>query len=258
MSDFSPDTAPVGTPVWVELAGSDLDASAEFYRAVFGWSRAPYNEGTFDFSLGELEIGGLLPKVGEAPDAWNVYFKVDDLDATLLAAASAGGRILHEPVREAADGVWAFLEDPSGAELGIWQAESFPGFESHGVPGAPCWFELHTKDFAAAVPFYEKVFGGRVTSIGDTDAFRMVVFGNPESAYAGIYDAAHSDLTSRSQWLTYFAVGDADATASVVSSNGGRVIDGPSDTPFGRMSHAADSTGALFAFIRLPDATTEA
>ncbi len=252
MTDFSPVSAPVGTPVWVELAGSDLDASAAFYGAVFGWNRAPYNPETFDFSLGGLEVGGLLPKVGDAPDAWNVYLKVDDIDATILAAASAGGRVLHEPVREGQDGVWAFLEDPSGAELGIWQAESFPGFETHGVPGAPAWFELHTKDFAAAVRFYAEVFGCRFTSIGDSDDFRMVVFGDPGTAYAGIYDAARSDLTERSQWMTYFAVDDADTAASVVTSRGGRVIDGPRTTPFGRMSHASDSTGAAFTFIQLP------
>ena len=52
--------------------------------------------------------------------------------------------------------------------------------------------------------------------------------------------------------MTYFAVADADLAASVVRENGGRVIDGPSDTPFGRMSHAADSTGAAFTFIQLP------
>ena len=254
MTDFSPDTAPVGTPVWVELAGSDLDAADAFYRAVFGWTRAPYNDDTFDFSRGDLEVAGLLPKVGDAPDAWNVYLKVNDVEATLLAVAAGGGRVLHEPVHEAADGVWALLEDPSGAEFGIWLAESFPGFESHGVPGAPCWFELHTKDFAAAVPFYEKVFGGRLTSIGDTDAFRMAVFGHPDTAYAGIYDAARSDLTTRSQWIPHFAVGDADAAASVVSANGGRLIDGPMDTPRGRVSHATDSTGALFAFVQLPEA----
>ena len=253
MTDFSPASVSVGTPVWVELAGSDLDASAAFYGAVFGWTRAPYNPQTFDFSLGELEIGGLLPKVGDVPDAWGVYLKVDDIQATLTAAAGAGGRVLHEPVREGDDGIWAMLEDPSGAEVGVWQASSFPGFETHGVPGAPCWFELHTKDFAAAVPFYEKVFGVTVTSIGDDDQFRMVVFGQPETAYAGIYDAAHSDLTTRSQWMAYFAVADADVAASLVRDNGGRVLDGPSDTPFGRMSHAADSTGASFTFIQLPE-----
>ena len=255
MSDFSPSSVSVGTPVWVELAGSDLDASAAFYGALFGWTRAPYNPDTFDFSLGDLEIGGLLPGAADAPDAWGVYLKVNDIQATLAAAVAAGGQVLHEPVREGDDGVWAMLADPSGAPVGVWQAYSFPGFETHGVPGAPCWFELHTKDFAAAVPFYEKVFGVQVTSIGDSDQFRMVVFGQPETAYAGIFDAATSDLTTRSQWMAYFAVEDADVAASLVRENGGRVIDGPSDTPFGRMSHAADSTGASFTFIQLPEST---
>lgn len=253
MPEFSPASAPVGTPVWVEMAGSDLDASAAFYHALFGWTRAPYSDVSFDFSLGELEIGGLLPKIGDVPDSWKVYLKVDDIEATLIAAVAAGGRVLHEPVREADDGSWALLEDPSGAEVGVWQAVSFPGFESHGIPGAPCWFELHTKDFAAAVPFYEKVFGSAVTSIGDSDDFRMVVFGDPGTAYAGIYDAANSDLTTRSQWMAYFAVQDAGRAAEVVRAQGGEVIDGPSDTPFGRMSHARDSRGAVFSFIQLPN-----
>jgi predicted enzyme related to lactoylglutathione lyase len=53
--------------------------------------------------------------------------------------------------------------------------------------------------------------------------------------------------------MVYLAVADADAAASLVTANGGTVFDGPTDTPFGRMSHAADSTGALFSFMRLPD-----
>lgn len=73
-----------GHPVWVELTGSDLDASAALYGAVFGWTRARYNPDTFDFSLGDRH-----PR----------------------------------------------------------------------VPEAPCWLKLHTKDFAAAVPLYERVFG---------------------------------------------------------------------------------------------------
>ncbi len=253
MSDFSPTAAPVGTPVWVELASSDLDASAAFYAALLGWTRAPYNPETFDFSLGDLEVGGLLPKVDEVDDAWTVYLKVDDVEAALLAASAAGGRVLHEPVAEQGHGTWAMLEDPSGAEVGIWQATSFPGFETRGVAGAPCWFELHTHDFAAAVPFYEKVFGTRFTSIGDSEAFRMVVQGQPDTAYFGIYDAAHSELTTHSQWVSYFAVADADHAADIVRANGGQVLDGPTDTPYGRMSHARDSTGALFCFLRLPE-----
>ena len=126
-----------------------------------------------------------------------------------------------------------------------------------GEAGAPCWFELHTTDFAAAVPFYEKVFGWTATSIGDTDEFRMVVFGQEGAAGAGILDSSHRGSRPGeppgSQWMVYLAVADADAAASQVTANGGTVFDGPNDTPFGRMSWAADSTGALFALMQLPD-----
>jgi len=246
---------PVGTPVWADLASSDLEASTAFYGALLGWTRKDYAEfdDYADFQSKGKEVGGLAPKVDEADDAWTVYLKVDDIQATVIAAAEAGGRVLHEPAAVSDLGQWALLEDPSGAEVAVWQAGSLAGFDVTNEPGAPCWFELHTKDFAAAVPFYEKVFGWTVTSIGDTDDFRMVVFGEQGAAGAGIFDAARTPADPRSQWIVYLAVADADAAASLVTANGGTVYDGPSDTPFGRMSHAADSTGAPFCFIQLPD-----
>ena len=253
---------PVGTPVWADLSSSDLDASTSFYGALLGWTRKdfPGDDADYaDFLSGGKAVGGLAAKVDEAPDAWDVYLKVDDIEATVMAAAAAGGRVLHEPSTVEGMGQWALLEDPSGAEIAIWQAGPFAGFELVDEPGAPCWFELHTTDFAAAVPFYEKVFGWKVTSIGDTDQFRMVVFGEQRTATAGIYDSARDGsrpgAAPGSQWLVYLAVADADAAASLVTANGGTVFDGPTDTPFGRMSHAADSTGALFCFITLPDRT---
>jgi uncharacterized protein len=250
---------PVGTPVWADLASSDLDGSTAFYGALLGWTRKDFPEldDYVDFQSGGKDVGGLTAKVDEAPDAWTVYLKVDDIEATVIAAAAAGGRVLHEPSTVAGMGKWALLEDPSGAEVAVWQASPFAGFEVINEPGAPCWFELHSTDFAAAVPFYEKVFGWKVTSIGNTDEFRMVVFGEQESASAGILDSARDGArpgtAPGSQWMVYLAVADADAAASLVTANGGIVFDGPTDTPFGRMSHAADSTGALFSLMQLPD-----
>jgi len=258
MPALSP-TLPVGTPVWADLFSSDLEASTAFYGALLGWTRKDFPEfdDYADFQSDGKDVGGLTPKIDEAADAWTVYLKVDDIQAAVIAAAEAGGRVLHEPESVADLGEWALLEDPSGAEVAIWQAGSFVGFDIVDEAGAPCWFELHTKDFAAAVPFYEKVFGWKVTSIGDSDEFRMVVSGEQGTARAGIYDSARDDgrpgSAPGSQWIVYLAVDDANAAASLVTANGGTVFDGPTDTPFGRMSHAADSTGALFSFMQLPD-----
>jgi predicted enzyme related to lactoylglutathione lyase len=259
MAAFTPTSVPVGTPVWADLSTSDVEGSTAFYGTLLGWTRRDFAEfdDYSDFQSGGKEVGGLTPKVGDAPDAWNVYLKVDDIEAAVMAAAAAGGRVLHEPSTVEGLGQWAVLEDPSGAEVSIWQAGPFGGFERADEPGAPCWFELHTTNFAAAVPFYEKVFGWKATSIGDTDDFRMVVNGEQGSARAGIYDSARDGSRpgspAHSQWIVYLAVADADAAASLVKAHGGTVFDGPTDTPFGRMSHAADGTGALFCFMQLPD-----
>ena len=254
MPALSP-TLPVGSPVWADLSSSDLDASTSFYAVVLGWTRRDFPEfdDYADFQSNGKEVGGLAPKVGDAADAWAVYLKVDDIQATVIAAATAGGRVLHEPSAVAGMGEWALLEDPSGAEVAVWQAGPFAGFEVVNEPGAPCWFELHTKDFAAAVPFYEQVFGWTVTSIGDSDDFRMVVFGEQGTAGAGILDAARIAADETSRWIVYFAVADADAAAALVTAHGGTVFDGPTDTPFGRMSRAADSTGARLCLMQLPD-----
>src|SRR4051812_17919950 len=90
---------PVGTPVWADLASSDLETSTTFYGSVFGWTRRDFPEydDYADFQSHGKAVGGLAPKVDEAADGWTVYLKVDDIQAAVVAAADAGGRVLHEP-----------------------------------------------------------------------------------------------------------------------------------------------------------------
>ena len=51
--------------------------------------------------------------------------------------------------------------------------------------------------------------------------------------------------------MPYFGVEDADAAASVVISLGGTQLDPVTDSPFGRVSRLADSTGALLTIIQV-------
>src|SRR5664279_2452551 len=56
-------------------------------------------------------------------------------------------------------GTMAVVEDPTGASIGVWQPGLHRGFGVLGEANTPGWFELHARDYQAAVGFYREVFG---------------------------------------------------------------------------------------------------
>jgi predicted enzyme related to lactoylglutathione lyase len=52
-----------------------------------------------------------------------------------------------------------------------------------------------------------------------------------------------------SNWQVYFNVEDTDASIEKAVSMGATVLDGPQDSPFGRVAMLADPTGATFKII---------
>ena len=53
----------------------------------------------------------------------------------------------------------AFIIDPTGAPLAIWQANKRIGATLVNEPGSVIWNDLRTDDVGAAASFYEAVFG---------------------------------------------------------------------------------------------------
>lgn len=245
-----------GEPVWLELTTTDFEASVAFYAGLFEWTPDTTREtldGGTTMHRGRARVARIVPM---PQDGWVVYLKTADAAASAAAVTANGGRVELPPSTVGQLATMAIATDPSGARVGFWQPGTHPGFGAEDVPGTPTWFELHTDDFAAAVPFYERVAGWRPVSMGDSDEFRMVANGEPDVAQAGIYDATRSDLTDESMWMPYFAVKDADVTAARIRELGGSMLDEPVDTPFGRMAHATDPRGTLFTIIRLPERTS--
>lgn len=72
-----------------------------------------------------------------------------------------------------------------------------------------------------------------------------------EEMLAGIMQIDPSWGDFRSQWVTYFAVANADETAAAVNKLGGKVM-GVDDSPFGRIAALADPQGATFKVIQPP------
>jgi predicted enzyme related to lactoylglutathione lyase len=116
-----------GAISWNELNTRDLNASKAFYGAVFGWTFEDMEmDGAGSYTtivLGERPVGGILDMssrgVPEAiPPHWQVYFAVEDTDATIEAAKQAGGGVMVEPIDIPA-GRFSILTDPHGASFAV-------------------------------------------------------------------------------------------------------------------------------------------
>ena len=138
---------------------------------------------------------------------------------------------------------------PPDAAIAAWQPGTHPGFTTLAEPGAPAWFELHTRDHAAAIRFYEGVFGWDTTVVSDSDEFRYSTFGEEDDALAGVMDRSADLAEGEQHWAVYFQVEDSDAAVAQVVELGGSVLEPPVDTPYGRLARVADPTGAAFRLI---------
>lgn len=251
----APTTLP-GAPCWIDLMSSDPDGARRFYGAIFGWEfDAPNPDfgGYCNASLGGGRIAGLMdkaadPGMAEIPDSWSIYLRVTDAEATTKGIEAAGGTMVVNPMPVGDLGTMLFCTDPTGAAIGGWQAGTHDGFTVVGEHGAPSWCELHTRDHAAAIAFYEAAFGWTTASQGDSDEFRytMLVDGDGEGQ-AGVMDAsAWLPEGVPAHWSVYFHSDDVDATIARVTELGGSVVMAAEDTPYGRLATCADPSGAVF------------
>ena len=180
---------------------------------------------------------------------WNTYIAVDDVDAAVDKVGSAGGQVLMAPVDIGEAGRMAFVADPTGPAVGLWQANRHIGATLVGEPGAPIWNELITDKPDSALSFYQAVVGithstvemapgqtYRLLKVADTD-----VGGCMEPPMPGVPN----------HWHVYFAVDDADATAAKASAEGGQVVQEPFDIPaVGRSAVLSDPQGAVFSVLK--------
>ncbi|WP_285245581.1 VOC family protein [Pseudarthrobacter sp. fls2-241-R2A-127] len=242
-----------GDPCWADLMTSDPERSREFYTRLFGWM---YEEGDQEKYGGYitalangLPVAGMMKNDGESgyPDVWTTYLRVEDINATAEAAVAAGGQVFMPPMEVPEQGHMAMFGDTGGAAIGAWQFGGHTGFQAAGEPGTPYWHELHTRNYAPSVKFYQDVFGWETDVMSDTEEFRYTTLGSGDSSRAGIMDASsYLPDGAPSNWQVYFAIENTDAGVDIATSLGGQVIYPAEDTPFGRIAALTDPTGALF------------
>jgi predicted enzyme related to lactoylglutathione lyase len=106
-----------------EIHGRDGRKSQDFYSSLFGWSidaDNPMNYGMVPAPDGEGIGGGIAQAMGEP--MVTVYVEVEDLDATLKAAESLGGKTILPPSDVLGGPRLAQFADPDGNVIGLTQA----------------------------------------------------------------------------------------------------------------------------------------
>jgi predicted enzyme related to lactoylglutathione lyase len=106
---------------YLRIPARDARQSAEFYKAVFGWSLSG-DPGNPSFADGTGHVIGHwrtdLPVAGEAGVLPYVF--VDRVDDTLWQITENGGEVVRTPYPEG--DLWvATFRDPAGNVLGVWQ-----------------------------------------------------------------------------------------------------------------------------------------
>ena len=250
-SEYSP-----GTPCWIDLQTSDVGGGADFYRALFGWDRQDLGPeaGGYGFFLknGKM-VAGVGPKQDpSAPTNWSTYVCVSNADDTVAKAKAAGGSVLVEPMDVMTAGRMAFVADPTGAVIGLWQPGDHKGAQLANESGSFGWNECQTRDPARASAFYAAAFGWKPVSFPGMMA-EYTVFENSDGRQIAGCMSMPDQVPAQvpAYWLTYFGVDDTDAAVATASAKGGSVVVPAMDVPsVGRMAVIADPQGATFAVIK--------
>ena len=111
--------------VHVELMSTDVGKAKTFYGKLFGWTLEdmPLGDGTYTMiKVGEGTGGGIMKNpMPNAPSSWVAYVLVDDLKKAIEKANSLGGKVMKDKTDVMGMGSLAFINDPTGAMLGLWE-----------------------------------------------------------------------------------------------------------------------------------------
>ena len=244
-------TRPLGTPTWIDLGSNDFASTKAFYEGLFGWRFDDAGEEYGHYCMvynGDALVGGAMdtsgmtgPDGAPLPSRWDVYLAASDIDQRVELAKQHGAQVLMEPpMPEPPDGS-SMLLDPSGAVVGLWAAGGRGGVRVRRQARRP---RLVRAD-DAQVRRRRRVLHRRVRlrlrqrdhEHGGGSDFRYATNGPEQEASSGIFDTSVFPDGGDAYWRAYIAIESTDAALAKVKELGGTVLDGPDDSPFGRITY---------------------
>ncbi len=250
----------LGSPIWFELATSDVAKAKAFYAALMGWSHQefPMGDGSLYTTLESdgAEVAGTYPLMPEqaaqgVPSHWDIYFHVEDVDAAVDRARELGGKVFVEPMEVKGHLRMAVLGDSEGAMFCLMQPHGGTGVgklrEDHSVT----WVELATRDLDAACRFYAGVLGWKFADHPSAPvAYKLIGTGDGNVGGMMQMTAEWGDLPSH--WSIYLQTPDIHASVDTAKANGATINVPAFEAPgVGQIAQLSDPTGAWFYLIQL-------
>jgi predicted enzyme related to lactoylglutathione lyase len=118
-----------GALSWNELATPAMDASANFYSELFGWTFEAMEGMEMPYSVIKkrdgTSNGGMRPTQPGEPPYWLVYFGAEDTDRAVQKAGELGASTLAGPMA-IGPGRIAIPRDPQGAVFALYSGHFDP------------------------------------------------------------------------------------------------------------------------------------
>ncbi|MEP6755507.1 MAG: VOC family protein [Chthonomonadales bacterium] len=118
-----------GSSSWSELNTHDPVAALAFYKALFGWSTMPGEDGngmyTHLINDGDKQAGmmKIQPEWGDVPPHWLPYFHVTDVGDSTAKLKELGGQVYMGPMVIEGSGSCAVVADSLGVVFGLSDIE---------------------------------------------------------------------------------------------------------------------------------------
>ena len=244
--------------IWHQLNCSDLDAAAEFYGELFGWTTRPEERETYShFYMGEETVAGMMPPHGGASPGraqWAMHLGTEGIEALTQKVQAAGGALLTGIMEIEHTGKLCAVADPTGATWMAFQPADArrSGWGNRRQTGYFCWSELLTQDPNSSVDFYGAALGFGVQErpvAGESYHLLYPPEKTAQHAVCGVM-AAHQGAAG-SHWHSYVLVADLDGRLELACARGAKVVAGPGQLPDGsRFAVFIDPQGAVLGLLQ--------
>lgn len=243
---------PQATFCWADIASTDMPKTTEFLKSLFDWNTQefPTSEGRPNYTMfmknDKFVAGGKPGFDPKLPSFWSNYISVDNVDEVAAKAESLGGKITMPAMDVMDTGRMAVIQDPTGAQVGLWQKITFPGAQLVNTVGAMCWNELYTKDVEKAKDFFEKLLGWTF----ETDDTGYTMIKNNGRANGGIFQITEA-MPMPPCWMVYFTVANLTESVKKATDLGGKVWMAEKEIGVGKIATLSDPTGAGMVLIEM-------